>query len=52
MKTSSPSCWPARGASTIRASARRFSQTVKTEAFRASLGRIACGYDGGQVIQE
>ncbi len=26
--------------------------TVKTEAFRASLGRIACGYDGGQVIQE
>jgi len=26
--------------------------TVKTEAFRAALGRIACGYDGGQVIQE
>jgi FkbM family methyltransferase len=25
---------------------------VATEAFRASLGRIACGYDGGQIIQE
>ncbi len=26
--------------------------TVGSEAFRASLGRIACGYDGGQVVQE
>jgi len=26
--------------------------TVEMEAFRASLGRIACGYDGGQVVQE
>ncbi len=26
--------------------------TVATEAFRASLGRIACGYDGGQVVGE
>jgi FkbM family methyltransferase len=26
--------------------------TVETEAFGASLGRIACGYDGGQVVQE
>ena len=26
--------------------------TVVTEAFRASLGRIACGYDGGQVMGE
>jgi FkbM family methyltransferase len=25
--------------------------TVETETFRASLGRIACGYDGGQVVQ-
>ena len=25
---------------------------VDTESFRASLGRIACGYDGGQVIEE
>jgi FkbM family methyltransferase len=26
--------------------------TVVTEAFRTSLGRIACGYDGGQVMGE
>ena len=26
--------------------------TVDTEAFRAALGRIACGYDGGQIIDE
>ena len=26
--------------------------TVDTEAFRAALGRIACGYDGGQIIEE
>ena len=26
--------------------------TIDTEAFRASLGRIACGYDGGQVVDE
>lgn len=25
---------------------------VESEQFRASLGRIACGYDGGQVIEE
>jgi len=25
---------------------------VDTDTFRASLGRIACGYDGGQVLQE
>ncbi len=25
---------------------------LDTEAFRASLGRIACGYDGGQIIAE
>jgi FkbM family methyltransferase len=25
---------------------------VATDSFRASLGRIACGYDGGQVLQE
>jgi hypothetical protein len=24
--------------------------TIDTDAFRASLGRIACGYDGGQVF--
>ena len=26
--------------------------TVNSEAFRLSLGRIACGYDGGQVVEE
>ena len=26
--------------------------TAASEAFRASLGRIACGYDGGQVVDE
>jgi len=26
--------------------------TVNTEPFRAALGRIACGYDGGQIIDE
>jgi FkbM family methyltransferase len=25
---------------------------VGTDAFRASLGRIACGYDGGQIVEE
>ena len=25
--------------------------TVDSEAFRLRLGRIACGYDGGQVVQ-
>jgi FkbM family methyltransferase len=26
--------------------------TVDTEQFRAALGRVACGYDGGQIIDE
>jgi hypothetical protein len=26
--------------------------TVDTEQFRAALGRIACGYDGGQIGDE
>ena len=26
--------------------------TVGTEAFRGALGRIACGYDGGQIVDE
>lgn len=26
--------------------------TLDTEQFRAALGRIACGYDGGQIIEE
>jgi FkbM family methyltransferase len=29
-----------------------FSAAIDTEAFRAALGRIACGYDGGQIIDE
>jgi FkbM family methyltransferase len=28
------------------------SAAIDTEAFRAALGRIACGYDGGQIIDE
>jgi hypothetical protein len=24
---------------------------VDSEAFRAALGRIACGYDGGQILE-
>jgi FkbM family methyltransferase len=27
-------------------------ETVETDAFRAALGRIACGYDGGQIVSE
>ena len=27
-------------------------QTLDTESFRARLGRIACGYDGGQIYRE
>jgi FkbM family methyltransferase len=27
-------------------------QAVRSEAFRASLGRIACGYDGGQIVDD
>jgi FkbM family methyltransferase len=26
--------------------------TVESEQFRASLGRVACGYDGGQIVDE
>jgi FkbM family methyltransferase len=26
--------------------------TIDTEAFRAALGRIACGYDGGQILEK
>ena len=29
----------------------RLSTTLETESFRASLGRIACGYDGGQIYE-
>lgn len=29
-----------------------FAGAIDTEAFRASLGRIACGYDGGQIVDE
>jgi hypothetical protein len=25
---------------------------VESEQFRAALGRIACGYDGGQIVDE
>jgi hypothetical protein len=26
--------------------------TVDTEQFRAALGRVACGYDGGQIVDQ
>src|SRR5262249_2703873 len=29
-----------------------FSAAIDSEAFRAALGRIACGYDGGQIVEE
>jgi FkbM family methyltransferase len=29
-----------------------FSAAIDTEAFRTALGRIACGYDGGQIVDE
>jgi FkbM family methyltransferase len=29
-----------------------FSGRIDSEEFRASLGRIACGYDGGQIVEE
>jgi FkbM family methyltransferase len=29
-----------------------FAGAIDTEAFRAALGRIACGYDGGQIVDE
>jgi hypothetical protein len=32
--------------------AKDFSGAIDTEAFRAALGRIACGYDGGQIVDE
>jgi FkbM family methyltransferase len=30
----------------------KYTDALDSEAFRASLGRIACGYDGGQIIDE
>ena len=39
-------------ANSRRAAATDFSAAIDTEAFRASLGRIACGYDGGQIVDE
>jgi FkbM family methyltransferase len=39
-------------ANSRRAAATDFSAAIDTEAFRASLGRIACGYDGGQIVEE
>jgi FkbM family methyltransferase len=42
----------ARSGGSRRAGAPDFSAAIDTEAFRASLGRIACGYDGGQIVEE
>jgi hypothetical protein len=27
-------------------------EALDTDAFRIALGRIACGYDGGQIVEE
>jgi FkbM family methyltransferase len=35
-----------------RRQAQDFSAAIDTETFRAALGRIACGYDGGQIVEE
>jgi FkbM family methyltransferase len=35
-----------------RRTAEDYSAAIDTEAFRAALGRIACGYDGGQIVDE
>lgn len=29
-----------------------FEYSIQSEAFRAALGRIACGYDGGQILED
>ena len=41
-----------RGRSRTRADAKDFSSAIDSEAFRAALGRIACGYDGGQIVDD
>jgi FkbM family methyltransferase len=38
--------------SSRRQPAQDFSAAIGTEAFQAALGRIACGYDGGQIVEE
>ena len=35
-----------------RAAGAEFAGTIDTEAFRLALGRIACGYDGGQIVDD
>jgi FkbM family methyltransferase len=42
----------ARCSGSRRAAAPDFSAAIDNESFRASLGRIACGYDGGQIVDE
>jgi len=42
----------ARAAASGRPLGREFAAAIDTEAFRVSLGRIACGYDGGQIVDE
>ncbi len=41
-----------RGRRSADAEADAVAAMVETEAFRAALGRIACGYDGGQIVDE
>ena len=48
--SSSPRSWraPARRAAVPARACRQ----IDTEAFRSALGRIACGYDGGQIVDD
>jgi FkbM family methyltransferase len=41
-----------RGRSRTRRDAEDFLSAIDSEAFRAALGRIACGYDGGQIVDD
>jgi hypothetical protein len=42
----------ARAGASRRSAGPEFAGMIDTEAFRAALGRIACGYDGGQIVDE
>ena len=46
----SPRCWrAARGSIRHSAEAEALSADLESDAMRIALGRIACGYDGGQI---
>jgi hypothetical protein len=41
-----------RAGASRRGAGAEFAGKIDTEAFRAALGRIACGYDGGQIVDD